>query len=283
MYDELGVRYEAVTEDADPGSGCRCGTSTSADEPMGPRRSPCRWSSCCTATTMTRAFRARAADSRGCREAHDHAHLDRAAGSDVAGGDVRGHRRGGHDGAPRSPSDGNHPQIDPSRVYFTGLSAGAMNSFTHGLNNLRRAYPRGVAGHSAPFGPPPLLDAGEQGQGRWPVLLPMYAIAGNRDMLQPLPVNQTPRSFYNVIRAFALLNGITVPGQARSRGQRDVRAEARWTWLERARRPPRHGRNALEPPGRHDQTGRARLHMATGTSNRPPRTCGRFSPGSAGM
>ena len=50
-----------------------------------------------------------------------------------------------------------YPQIDPSRVYFTGLSAGAMNSFSYGVNNLKRIA--GVAGHSAPFGPPPLLDA----------------------------------------------------------------------------------------------------------------------------
>ena len=38
-----------------------------------------------------------------------------------------------------------YPQIDPSRVYFTGLSAGAMNSFTYGLNNITRIA--GVAGH----------------------------------------------------------------------------------------------------------------------------------------
>ena len=101
-----------------------------------------------------------------------------------------------------------YPQIDPSRVYFTGLSAGAMNSFTYGVNNLKRIA--GVAGHSAPFGPPPLLDAAIKAKvaGQY---LPLYAIAGNRDMYKPLPVNQTPRTFYNVIRAFALLNGITVP------------------------------------------------------------------------
>jgi hypothetical protein len=101
-----------------------------------------------------------------------------------------------------------YPQIDPGRVYFTGLSAGAMNSFTYGVNNLKRIA--GVAGHSAPFGPPPLLDAATKAKaiGQY---LPMYAIAGNRDMYKPLPVNETPRSFYNVIRAFALLNDITVP------------------------------------------------------------------------
>src|SRR6266545_2719386 len=101
-----------------------------------------------------------------------------------------------------------YPQIDPGRVYFTGLSAGAMNSFTYGVNNPKRIA--GVAGHSAPFGPPPLLDAATKARASGQYL-PMYAIAGNRDMYKPLPVNQTPRSFYNVIRAFALLNDITVP------------------------------------------------------------------------
>ena len=101
-----------------------------------------------------------------------------------------------------------YPQIDPSRVCFTGLSAGAMNSFGYGVNNLKRIA--GVAGHSAPFGPPTLFDAAAKAKtaGQY---LPMYAIAGNRDMYKPLPVNPTPRSFYNVIRAFAQLNDITVP------------------------------------------------------------------------
>jgi hypothetical protein len=101
-----------------------------------------------------------------------------------------------------------YPQIDPSRVYLTGLSAGAMNSFGYGVNNLKRIA--GVAGHSAPFGPPTLLDAAAKAKtaGQY---LPMYAIAGNHDMYKPLPVNQTPRSFYTVIRAFALLDDITVP------------------------------------------------------------------------
>jgi hypothetical protein len=101
-----------------------------------------------------------------------------------------------------------YPQIDPSRVYFTGLSAGAMNSFGYGVNNITRIA--GVAGASAPFGPPALLDAAARNKGLGKYL-PMYAIAGNKDMYKPLPVNDTPRSFYNVIRAFALLNEITVP------------------------------------------------------------------------
>src|SRR5206468_302040 len=68
----------------------------------------------------------------------------------------------------------------------------------------------GVAGHSAPFGPPPLLEAAIKAKtsGQY---LPMYAIAGNRDMYKPLPVNDTPRSFYTVIRAFAQVNDIAVP------------------------------------------------------------------------
>jgi hypothetical protein len=101
-----------------------------------------------------------------------------------------------------------YPQIDPSRVYLTGLSAGAMNSFGYGVNNLKRIA--GVAGHSAPFGPPTLLDAAAKAKSA-NQYLPMYAIAGNHDMYKPLPVNQTPRSFYTIVRAFALLDDITVP------------------------------------------------------------------------
>ncbi len=101
-----------------------------------------------------------------------------------------------------------YPQIDPSRVYFTGLSAGAMNSFTYGMNNLARIA--GVAGHSAPFGPPTLLDAATKNKGA-DKHLPMYAIAGNKDMYKPLPVNDTPRSFYTVIRAFAMVDDVAVP------------------------------------------------------------------------
>src|SRR5205814_577751 len=101
-----------------------------------------------------------------------------------------------------------YPQIDPGRVYFTGLSAGAMNSFTYGLNNVARIA--GVAGHSAPFGPPALLEAAAKvkSAGRY---LPAYAIAGNKDMYKPLPVTDTPRSFYTVIRAFAMVDDIAVP------------------------------------------------------------------------
>jgi pimeloyl-ACP methyl ester carboxylesterase len=101
-----------------------------------------------------------------------------------------------------------YPQIDPSRVYLTGLSAGAMNAFGYGVNNLRRIA--GVAGHSAPFGPPTLLDAAAKAKSAGQYL-PMYSVAGNHDMYKPLPVNQTPRSFYTVIRAFAQLDDITVP------------------------------------------------------------------------
>ena len=101
-----------------------------------------------------------------------------------------------------------YPQIDPTRVYLTGLSAGAMNSFTYGLNNISRIA--AVAGASAPFGPSALLEAANtlKGRGKY---LPMYSIAGTHDMYKPLPVNATQRSFYTVIRAFAIANDITVP------------------------------------------------------------------------
>ncbi len=101
-----------------------------------------------------------------------------------------------------------YPQIDPGRVYLTGLSAGAMNSFNYGLNNISRIA--AVEGSSAPFGPPALMDAAAKlkGGGKY---LPVYSIAGTHDMYKPLPVNDTPRSFYSVIRAFAMVNDISVP------------------------------------------------------------------------
>jgi len=101
-----------------------------------------------------------------------------------------------------------YPQIDRTRVYLTGLSAGAMNSFVYGLDNVSRIA--AVEGSSAPLGPPALIEAADKlkGSGKH---LPMYSIAGTHDMYKPLPVNDTPRSFYTVIRAFGLVNDVAVP------------------------------------------------------------------------
>ena len=158
-----------------------------------------------------------------------------------------------------------YPQIDPSRVYFTGLSAGAMNSFT-----LRREQPEAHRRRSGPFGAvwsAATPRRGRQGKGRRPIPAdvcdcrqPGHVQASARQPDAALVLQRDSR-----VRAAERHHGARQPG---SRGQRDVRAEARWTWLERARRPPRHGRNALEPTGRHDQTGRARpvwpLELQTG-------------------
>ncbi len=101
-----------------------------------------------------------------------------------------------------------YPQIDPGRIYLTGLSAGAMNSFNWGISNVARVA--GVAGASAPFAAATLIDAARQvkADGNY---VPMYFIAGNHDMYKPLPVNDTPRSAYNIIRAYAALDDIAVP------------------------------------------------------------------------
>lgn len=101
-----------------------------------------------------------------------------------------------------------YPQIDPGRVYFTGLSAGAMNSLNWGIDNVARIA--GVEASSAPFATATLIDTAKKikADGNY---LPMYFIAGNRDQYKPLPVNDTPRSFYSAIRAYAALDDITVP------------------------------------------------------------------------
>jgi len=101
-----------------------------------------------------------------------------------------------------------NPQIDPSRVYLTGLSAGAMNSFTYGINNVSRIA--AVEGSSAPFGTAALIESAKKVKhdGNY---LPAYSIAGTHDMYKPLPVSDSPRTFYNVIRAFAALDDLQVP------------------------------------------------------------------------
>lgn len=83
-----------------------------------------------------------------------------------------------------------------------------MNSFNFGIDNVSRIA--AVEGSSAPFGTTAAIEAARKvkANGNY---LPMYSIAGNHDMYKPLPVNDTARSFYNVIRAYALLDDITVP------------------------------------------------------------------------
>jgi hypothetical protein len=101
-----------------------------------------------------------------------------------------------------------YPQIDPSRVYFSGLSAGAMNSLNWGIDNVARIA--GVEVSSAPFAATTLIDTAKKvkANGNY---LPMYFIAGTHDQYKPLPVSDTPRSFYSAIRAYAALDDITVP------------------------------------------------------------------------
>ncbi len=101
-----------------------------------------------------------------------------------------------------------YPQIDPSRVYFTGLSAGAMNSLNWGMDNVGRIAGIGVS--SAPFAAATLLDVERQvkASGNY---MPFYFVAGTHDQYKPLPVNTTDRSIYTAIRAYAALDDITVP------------------------------------------------------------------------
>ncbi len=100
------------------------------------------------------------------------------------------------------------PQIDPSRVYLTGLSAGAMNSLNWGVDNVSRIA--AVAASSAPFSTAALIENAAKVKADHNYL-PMYFVAGTHDMYKPLPVNETQRSFYGAIRAYALLDDIKAP------------------------------------------------------------------------
>lgn len=99
-----------------------------------------------------------------------------------------------------------YPQIDPGRVYLTGLSAGAANSITWGINNVGRIA--GVGASSPPFGSQAMIDQANQLKSK-ETYLPIYIVAGDHDQYHPLPV--TAGGLYSVIRAYATLNGIAVP------------------------------------------------------------------------
>ena len=104
-----------------------------------------------------------------------------------------------------------YPQVDPSRVYLTGLSAGALSSYSYGINNINKIA--AIAGSSAPNGNAALITAAtaKKESGKY---LPMYSILGTKDMYHPIPVTTSGNSFYNTIRAFAVLNDLTVGAQA---------------------------------------------------------------------
>ena len=158
MYDELGVRYEAMTEDLpDLGLSLRYEYVPAKALTAAPKSVPL--------VIMLHGNMQRPAHSgreqrmgRGRGEAHAHA-------------DVRSSGRAARPGTRRLPAIGEagtmaildrllakYPQIDPSRVYFTGLSAGAMNSFTYGVNNIAR-----IAAVAGSFGAVRTADAARRG------------------------------------------------------------------------------------------------------------------------
>lgn len=104
-----------------------------------------------------------------------------------------------------------YPQIDMSRIYTTGLSAGAMRSY-----ELSLTYPEvfaGVAAHSAPFAVESLIDIANDNyeEGRW---MPIYIVCGDNDEFSQIPVTAEGFApgmhFYNAVRAFGAINNIEV-------------------------------------------------------------------------
>jgi poly(3-hydroxybutyrate) depolymerase len=107
-----------------------------------------------------------------------------------------------------------YPQIDPSRVYVQGLSAGAMASAALGIKKSHLFA--AVAGHSggifdgATFGSSYQSLRSEARQKAGWVQTPYFLIAGTDDEVVVFPNadNYQTNSYFNAIRLYQLLNGI---------------------------------------------------------------------------
>lgn len=107
-----------------------------------------------------------------------------------------------------------YPQIDPSRIYVQGLSAGAMASAALGVKKSHLFA--AVAGHSGAvfdrsvFGSSYQSLRDEATQKAGAVQTAYFLISGTADEVVPFPKadNYQSNSFFNAIRLYQLLNGI---------------------------------------------------------------------------
>ncbi|MDR1623384.1 MAG: hypothetical protein LBS04_00180 [Tannerellaceae bacterium] len=106
----------------------------------------------------------------------------------------------------------NYPQIDPSRVYVQGLSAGAMTSAALGIRKSHLFT--AVAGHSGAIFDRPVFGFSYQGllneakQKAGCVETPYFLITGTDDNVIPFPTkeNYTDNSFFNAIQIYRQMN-----------------------------------------------------------------------------
>lgn len=103
-----------------------------------------------------------------------------------------------------------YPQIDPSRIYTQGLSAGAMTSASLGI---KKSYLfAAVAGHSGAIFQSAmnnaLLEEAKQKSGF--VEMPYFLVTGTSDDVVRFPSSLEGNSFLNAIRIYQKMNGIPV-------------------------------------------------------------------------
>ena len=103
-----------------------------------------------------------------------------------------------------------YPQIDPSRIYTQGLSAGAMTSATLGI---KKSYLfAAVGGHSGAIFLQPsnkgLLEEAKQKAGC--VEMPYFLVTGSSDYVVRFPSDIEENSFLNAIRIYQKMNGIPI-------------------------------------------------------------------------
>ncbi|MDL2265928.1 hypothetical protein LJC43_06075 [Parabacteroides sp. OttesenSCG-928-G21] len=103
-----------------------------------------------------------------------------------------------------------YPQIDPSRIYTQGLSAGAMTSASLGI---KKSYLfAAVAGHSGAIFQSAmnnaLLEEAKQKAGF--VEMPYFLVTGTSDEVVRFPSSLEGNSFLNAVQIYQRMNGIPV-------------------------------------------------------------------------
>lgn len=102
-----------------------------------------------------------------------------------------------------------YPQIDESRIYLCGLSAGAINSYNWGVNHVKTfAAIQGSSG----IGDNSTVESAKQNKEKG-IYLPVYLAGGSHDTYQVLPVIHNDYGGYKVLKAYGHINDIDIPNE----------------------------------------------------------------------